>query len=221
MIYTVEDLKEFEQEIADIYSTGVIKGPIHLRSGNEKYLIKIFEKVQPDDYKFATWANHLEALLSGIPSEAVKKRILEGKSMAMNFPEYKFFTSAIVGGIAPIALGTALALKRQGKRQFVYCFVGDMAAMGGAVNECMRYGYYHDLPLVWVVSDNDKSVGTPTSKVWNDNALSYIAHTFHYGLPPYMGQSQEYIESHNFIYYRYRLDYAHSGIGSFIDFKSF
>src|SRR5688572_6991737 len=104
-----QELQDFENEIADTYQTGVIKGPIHLRDGNEESLIEIFQSIKPTDYKFATWANHLEALLSGVPKEDVKARILEGRSMAMNFPNYRFYTSAIVGGICPIGVGVAWA----------------------------------------------------------------------------------------------------------------
>ena len=89
----IEYLIHFENEIAQIYETAAIKGPIHLRGGNEKILIKIFKQINTDDTVFATWANHLEALLHCIPREKVKKRILDGHSMAMNFPEYNFYTS--------------------------------------------------------------------------------------------------------------------------------
>src|SRR5688500_8752557 len=87
-------LIEFENEIAEIYKTGVIRGPIHLRGGNEKQLIQIFKHIKKDDIVLATWANHLEALLHGVPRDKVKKRILEGHSMAMNFVEHNFYTSA-------------------------------------------------------------------------------------------------------------------------------
>ena len=38
-------LKEFENEIAELYESGIIKAPVHLRDGNEEVLTKIFEQV--------------------------------------------------------------------------------------------------------------------------------------------------------------------------------
>ena len=88
-----QELIDFENEIAELYKVGKIRGPIHLRDGNEDILIKFFQKIKKDDYVFATWANHLEALLKGIPKEKVKEIILEGESMSMNLPEYNFYNS--------------------------------------------------------------------------------------------------------------------------------
>ena len=39
---TKEDIIAFEQEIAGIFATGVIRAPVHLRAGREDALISIF-----------------------------------------------------------------------------------------------------------------------------------------------------------------------------------
>ena len=41
--FTPKELKNFETEIAKSYNDALIRGPIHLSSGNEKQLIKIFK----------------------------------------------------------------------------------------------------------------------------------------------------------------------------------
>ena len=46
----------------------------------------------------------------------------KGKSISLLYPEYNIYTSAIVGGAIPIALGTALSLKLQKKYQKVFFF---------------------------------------------------------------------------------------------------
>ena len=110
-----QDLINFELEIKKIYEEGKIKAPIHLSGNNEKYLIKIFKNVAAEDWVFSTWRNHYHALLKGIPPEWLKKEILKGRSMGINNLKYKFYSSAIVGGILPIALGVAKALKLKKK----------------------------------------------------------------------------------------------------------
>ena len=47
-------LKEFETEIAEIFETGVIKAPVHLRTGNESNLVKIFDDYKLDSNDFSS-----------------------------------------------------------------------------------------------------------------------------------------------------------------------
>jgi TPP-dependent pyruvate/acetoin dehydrogenase alpha subunit len=121
-------------------------------------------------------------LLTGVPEQDVKAAILAGRSITLSFPSYRFLTSAIVGGILPIALGVALAIKRAYEATpeddrptsyprgipRVHAFVGDMTAMTGAYHETREYAYGHNLPLNLVTEDNGKSVGTPTLPTWGD-----------------------------------------------------
>jgi pyruvate dehydrogenase E1 component alpha subunit len=78
----------------------------------------------------------------------------------------RFFTSAIVGGVVPIALGVARALALKGSTEKVFCFLGDMAASGGLFSECIRYAIGWDLPIQYVILDNGMSVRANTSAVW-------------------------------------------------------
>lgn len=157
---TAEELIAFEREVADVFESGLIRSPIHLSGSNERELIEIFKDVRPEDWVLATWRSHYHALLKGVPRERVMAEILAGRSMALNFPEHRFLTSAIMGGILPIACGLAAAGER------VWCFVGDMCASTGAFADAARYAGGHRLPLVFVVEDNGLSVGTPTAETW-------------------------------------------------------
>jgi pyruvate dehydrogenase E1 component alpha subunit len=205
-----QEIIDFEKEIQSLYEDGEIRGPIHLRDGNENQLIEIFEDIKTNDYVFSTWANHIHALLKGIPRESVKNRILESESMAMNFPEYRFFTSAIVAGIPPIALGTALSLKRKDLKHRVWCFVGDMAFRTGICHESMMYAISHNLPITFVVEDNGKSVGTPTQDAWGEVKIDKLLKFY---------KSLINITSLcDIIYYQYSLTYPHSGTGTFVSF---
>ena len=121
-----EDLLKFEEKIKKIYETGKIKSPIHLSGNNEKALIKIFKKIKKNDWVLSTWRNHYHALLKGIPEKWLEKEIVGGRSMGINNLKYKFYSSAIVGGIIPIALVIAKALKLKKSKNKVWTFIGDM-----------------------------------------------------------------------------------------------
>lgn len=190
-----KQLREFELEIFELFKNKKIHSPIHLRGGNEEQLIEIFKKINHEDYCFLTWASHLECLLKGVPREEVKEKILKNKSICMSFKEYNIISSAIVAGNAPIAVGTALAIKKQGKKNHVWCFVGDMAFYTGTVQESIRYSEVHDLPITFVVADNGLSVTTPTEKIWG-NKIEEICKN-----------------SKKCLYYKYTNAFPHAGIG--------
>lgn len=203
-------LQDFEKEIAEIYGSGVIKAPIHLRDGNEDFLIDIFKGVGRRDFVFSTWASHLHALLKGIPREEVRKDIVEGRSITLHFPEHRFYSSAIVGGICPIAVGAAASLKMRNEPERVFVFVGDMAFFTGSACESIRYSINHGLPITWVVEDNMKSVGTPTQEVWKEDPKSLAA--YYKSLCAAKGPGAD------IIYYRYQTGYPHAGTGVFLHF---
>ena len=186
------ELIEFEKKIADLYEAGKIKAPIHLAGINEKQLIKVFKKVKPNDWIFSTWRNHYHWLLSGRSLMDLRDQILEGHSMHV-FGN-KFFTSAIVGGISPIAVGVAYALKKKRSKDKVWCFVGDMAASGGLFHESVQYASGHDLPITFVIEDNGLSVETDTKEVWGKGKKKKI------------------------IRYKYCRRYPHAGTGTFVLF---
>lgn len=193
---TPQELIDFESKVRDTYEAGKIKGPVHLAKNNEDYLIEIFKYVSPDDWVFVPWRNHYHALLHGVDAEKLFQYILEGRSMGTNNLSPNFYASSIVGGILPLAVGTALALKTKGSKNRVWCFVGDMTMETGVFHECYKYSKNFDLPLQWVVEDNNMSVHTPTDMAW--------------------GVKQKVPD--DIIYYRYDMGYPHHGTGKWVNF---
>ena len=198
---TKEELIAFEEDIVNCFNQKMIRSPIHLDNGNEDELIKIFSNIRENDWVLGTWRMHYKCLLKGVPPEQLKKSILEGKSISLCFPEYKIFSSAIVSGIIPIALGVALSIKRQNLNDKVYCFLGDMTAETGCFYENQKYSQTHKLPIIWVIEDNEKSVCTDTKAVWNLHHSTYEYHM----LP-------------NVIYFKYKNKWPHSGVNKRIQF---
>ena len=192
---TKRELIDFESDIVQLFLDKKILSPIHLSKGNETQLISIFKKIKPDDWVFSTHRSHYHALLKGIPKLWLRNEILYNRSIHIYNKEYKFFTSAIVGGILPIALGTALAIKRKGSKEQVWCFVGDMAASGGIFSECTKYAGGWELPIHFIIEDNGFSTDTPTNKVWGPGEFG-----------PYLKV------------YEYKRGYPHVGVGKWVTF---
>ena len=187
-----KQLIAFEDDIAELYKTGKIKSPVHLGGTNEQQLITICKHIKKEDWILGTWRNHYQWLLSGRDPAKLKQLILDGHSMHV-FDD-KFFTSAIVGGIAPIAVGLAWSLKHSKSKNKVWCFLGDMGAMTGIARESMRYAQGHDLPVNFIIEDNGLSVETDTLDAWG------------------RGNKNKTLK------YEYKRKYPHAGCGVFVLF---
>jgi pyruvate dehydrogenase E1 component alpha subunit len=165
--WTEEKLIAFEQQIVDIWEAGKITGPVHLSNGNESQLIEIFKRIRESDWVFSTWRSHYHWVLKGLSADYGTELIKQGKSITLCDTDGKFYSSAIVGGTLPIALGVASALKKDGSDEKVWVFVGDMSFESGIFYEVHKYARNFDLPLYFVVEDNGVSTYTPTEATWN------------------------------------------------------
>jgi len=199
--YSKDELIEFEEDIAKEFNSGKIKAPVHLYSGNEESIINIFQDIKDEDWVLCSWRSHYQCLLKGVPAEQVKQNIMDGKSIALCFPEYKVFSSAIVTGILPIAVGLGISAKRNGSNEKIHCFVGDMTSETGSFEECYKYVRNHDLPVRFIIEDNGKSVCTDTKKTWNSNKLTYEA-----------------VDNKHICYYKYETKWPHAGAGQRVQF---
>ena len=201
MKFTKQDLVDFEDKVADAFNSGKIKAPIHLYSGNEDLLIDIFKSISKDDWVFCSWRSHYQCLLKGVPESDLFKAILEGRSMALSFLDYKIFSSAIVSGQIPIALGVAMSIKRKLSKERVFCFLGDMTAETGIAQSAFTYAENFDLPITFIVEDNGISVCTDTRQTWGAKKLRF-----------------EESVNKKIITYKYSNKYPHAGAGKRVQF---
>tara|TARA_B100000767_G_scaffold129719_1_gene123274 strand:- start:135 stop:734 length:600 start_codon:yes stop_codon:yes gene_type:complete len=195
------DLINFEDSIAKLFNEAKIKAPIHLYSGNEKFLINFFKKIKKNDWVMCSWRSHYQCLLKGVPPKKIKNEIIDGKSISLCFLDYKVYSSAIVGGSLPIAVGLAMSLKRKKSKNKIYCFIGDMTSETGIAHECIKYSRNKNLPIHFIVEDNRKSVCTDTRKAWSKKKLTY-----------------ENVSDKFVTYYKYKLKYPHAGAGQRVQF---
>ncbi len=188
---TATELTRFTTRLTEDFAAARIAAPVHFCGGNEEQLIEIFQSIPRDAYVFSTWRSHYHALLHGVPEALVRQSVLNGQSINLNFPQYRFFTSGIVGGILPIACGVAMT------GQATWCFIGDMTASIGAYYDAYHYAVGHDLPITFVIEDNGLSTNTPTEQTWGTSE----------------GGSKCQV-----IRYQYQRRYPHVGLSQFVQF---
>lgn len=200
--WTPSKLKDFSNLVADAFKQGLINAPIHLCGGNEEKLIEIFKNIKKDDYVISTYRNSYHYLLKGGLTTKLFDEICgkstgccggHGRSMHIFNKDLKFYSSAIIGATCAVAAGVALGIKLNGGDNKVWCFVGDGATDSGWFYEAVRYGFCQDLPLTYVVEDNDLAVETDVPSRWGTRTVV--------AMPP------------NVIYYQYKRQWPHVGIG--------
>ena len=196
-----EELIAFEEDIADEFNASKIKAPVHLYSGNEREMIDVFDRVRADDWVLCSWRSHYQCLLKGVPADEVKSEIMAGHSITLNFPEHRVLSSAIVTGVLPIAVGLGLGIQREGGKERVWCFLGEMTSETGSAHECIKYVQNHELPVHFVIEDNGKSVCTDTRETWGVDTLTY-----------------ENADNPYVTYYQYETKYPHAGAGQRVQF---
>jgi TPP-dependent pyruvate/acetoin dehydrogenase alpha subunit len=191
-----QELIDFEKEVQKIYESGEIKAPVHLSGNNEDELIDIFKNIDKDDWVFSNWRNHYHALLHGFEPAELLNLIKEGRSMGINSEKNKFYSSSIVGGSLPIALGVAQSIKLRNQTNKVWCFIGDMTFETGVFHECYKFSRNFKLPLEFVIEDNNMSTNTPTDETWAKKSQ----------IPD------------DVYYYKYERNFPHHGTGNWVLF---
>jgi len=183
----------------------MIKVPIHLSGGNEKELLQIFKKIDPEDYVFSTHRNHYHYLLHtgdvrGLHDEILGKDsgVCSGRSGSMHTINVakRFYSSGIVAGCVAIACGVSLALKMNKSTKKVWCFIGDGAADEGWFHEALTYARCNSLPITYILEDNNRSVCSSKVERWNSH--------IDYSINPHL------------IVYEYTPTWPHAGIGEFV-----
>jgi len=198
---SVTDLRNFEMNIASLFNDRKIPHPIHLSDGNENFLINIFSDIKSNDWVFTTWRSHYHCLLKGVPEAEIERAILNGYSISLNFPEHRIFSSAMVGGQISHAVGVAMSIKIKEQNEKVWCFLGDMASETGIAQSCLAYSENLDLPITFVIEDNNQSVLTNTRQTWGSDLLRY-----------------EKYPNKKVIFYKYINSYPHAGAGIRVEF---
>jgi len=199
---TASELIAFEEDIASDFNAAKVRAPVHLYYGNENAILGVFQNIRPQDWVLCSWRSHYQCLLKGVPPAELKSEILAGRSIALCFPEHRIVSSAIVGGVVPIAVGIALGIKRSGGDERVYCFMGEMTAETGIAHESVKYCRNHGLPVTWVIEDNGKSVCTDTRSAW--------------GMESHWWESE--MAAEDVISYKYESKYPHAGAGVRVQF---
>lgn len=172
----VEDLRwmyrirEFEDQSMRAFRNGLAGGYLHVYTGMEAVAIGWIGEKREDDPVIAAYRDHAYPMLMGVSPYEVMCEIMgrrdgtskgKGGSMHLYSAEKHFFGGwGIVGGHTAMGAGLAFAIKYRGEDRVALCFYGDGAANAGIVYEAMNMASLWDLPVVFLIENNQVAMGT-------------------------------------------------------------
>ncbi|APE28792.1 pyruvate dehydrogenase (acetyl-transferring) E1 component subunit alpha [Aurantiacibacter gangjinensis] len=164
-------IRRFEEKAGQLYGLGLIGGFCHLYIGQEAVAIGLQSALNGDvDSVITGYRDHGHMLAYGIDPKVIMAELTgraagiskgKGGSMHMFSTEHKFYGGhGIVG--AQVALGGGLALAHQYNEDGGLClaYFGDGAANQGQVYETFNMAALWNLPIVFVVENNQYAMGT-------------------------------------------------------------
>ena len=189
--YKMALIRRFEEKSAELYSMGDIGGFLHLYIGQEAVALAARNALQEGDNIITAYRDHGVALAMDLPAKNVMAEMLgkvtgvskgKGGSMHLASKEKGFWGGwAIVGGHLPLAAGIALADQYKDNGAVTMALMGDGSTNIGYFHESLNLSGVWDLPIVWVIENNQYGMGTAVNRASAVADLATKAEA--YGMP--------------------------------------
>ncbi|ATY14099.1 pyruvate dehydrogenase (acetyl-transferring) E1 component subunit alpha [Amycolatopsis sp. AA4] len=176
LIRTYEEaiLREYHADKKPVFDigAGLVPGEMHLSAGQEPVAAGVCAHLTGDDAVTATHRPHHFAIAHGVDLDRMTAEIFgrttglgrgRGGHMHLFDPAVHFSCSGIIAEGYPPALGQALAFQRRGTDRVAVAVTGEGAANQGAFHESLNLAALWQLPVVFVVEDNDWGISVPRS----------------------------------------------------------
>ena len=164
-------IRRVEETLLSLFSQGKIRGTVHTCIGQESTAVGVVGALDKErDVIFSNHRAHghyiayggditrLIAEVAGKPSG-----LCGGIGGTQHLHDRNFYTNGIQGGMVPIAVGSAAAEKHRGTGAVTVVFLGDGTLGEGVVYESMNIAALWQLPVLFVVDNNQYAQSTPVS----------------------------------------------------------
>ncbi len=163
-------IRRFEEKAGQLYGMGLIGGFCHLYIGQEAVVVGLEAAAEAGDKRVTSYRDHGHMLACGMDPDGVMAELTgraggyskgKGGSMHMFSREKDFYGGhGIVGAQVPIGAGLAFADKYRGTKGVTFTYFGEGAANQGQVYETFNMAALWDLPVIFVIENNQYAMGT-------------------------------------------------------------
>jgi len=192
-------IRHFEETVIRLADDKQFPGHFHVYIGQEATGVPALVQLRPGDLSFTTHRNHGHLLARGANPGRLLAEILgratgynrgrggtlHASSADLGFP----VTSAIVGGILPLATGAALAFQQMGTSSVSLALFGDVVMEEGAFYEAINIASLWKLPVIYLCENNSlealgQAAGEYPSSTIAAKELTHVVDCF--GIPTYL-----------------------------------
>ena len=167
-------LRKAEEQIGQLYSIKKIRGFCHLYIGQEAIATGIAMCKTEQDYVITSYRCHgmilalnkdLHSIIAELEGKKTGCSQGKGGSMHMFDVQNGFYGGhGIVGAQIPIGTGMALAQKYKKTNGITIAMMGDGAVSQGQVYESFNMASVWNLPVLYIVENNQYAMGTACSR---------------------------------------------------------
>ncbi len=175
-------IRRFEEKAGQMYGMGLIGGFCHLYIGQEAVVVGMQMAIEEGDQVITGYRDHGHMLATGMDPKGVMAELTgreggysrgKGGSMHMFSREKQFFGGhGIVGAQVPLGTGLAFANRYREDGSVCLTYFGDGAANQGQVYESFNMAELWQLPVVYVIENNQYAMGTSVARASAQTNLS-------------------------------------------------
>ncbi|WP_424833349.1 pyruvate dehydrogenase (acetyl-transferring) E1 component subunit alpha [Ruegeria sp.] len=184
-------IRRFEEKAGQLYGMGLIGGFCHLYIGQEAVVVGLEAAAQEGDKRITSYRDHGHMLACGMDPGGVMAELTgrigglskgKGGSMHMFSKEKHFYGGhGIVGAQVPLGAGLAFADKYKENGGVTFTYFGDGAANQGQVYETFNMAALWELPVVFVIENNQYAMGTAQARSTSSPDIYHRGQAF--GIP--------------------------------------
>ena len=174
-------IRRFEEKAGQLYGMGHIGGFCHLYIGQEAVVVGLEAAAKEGDKRITSYRDHGHMLAAGMSARGVMAELTgreggyskgKGGSMHMFSKEKHFYGGhGIVGAQVPLGAGLAFSDKYKGNDNVTFVYFGDGASNQGQVYETYNMAELWDLPVVFVIENNQYAMGTSMKRSTKSTTL--------------------------------------------------
>ena len=167
-------IRRFEEKAGQLYGMGLIGGFCHLYIGQEAVVVGLEAATKEGDKRITSYRDHGHMLACGMDPKGVMAELTgreggysggKGGSMHMFSTEKHFYGGhGIVAAQVPLGAGLAFSDKYKGNDNVTFAYFGDGAANQGQIYETFNMAALWDLPVIFVIENNQYAMGTSQAR---------------------------------------------------------
>src|SRR2546423_4069918 len=172
VLYLLKLCRYFDERMEALYRQGRLPGAIYSGRGQEGTQVGVAYALRRDDSLFPTHRDLNAQFAKGVELKRVMAQFwgridgyTRGRDGNSHMGDWSgAHTFAVLSNLPsayPPAAGAALAYRRRGEDRVAMAICGDGATSNGRWHECLNVSAIWQLPVVWVVNNNQFAYSTP------------------------------------------------------------